>query len=58
MTLLSPAAIECLIEVAGLALEAPAVTYLSLGDPGQRSVWRTVLAHAEALRAEGAGCSS
>lgn len=58
MTLLSPDAIEGLVEMAGLAPRAPAVTYLSPGDPGQRSVWRTVLSPAEALRREGAGCSS
>lgn len=57
MTLLSPAAIEGLVTMAGLAPQRPAVTYLSPGDPGQRSVWRTVLCHAEVLCLPGVTCS-
>jgi SAM-dependent methyltransferase len=58
MTLLSPDAIEGLVGLAGLVPRAPAVTYLSPGDPGQRCVWRTVLARAEVVRPQGAACSS
>lgn len=59
MTLFSPAAIERLIETAGLTLRGTATTYLSPGDPGQRSVWRAVLTHVRSTGTEEVtACSS
>lgn len=52
MTMLSPAAIQRLTEAAGLTLHGTATTYLSPGDPGQRSVWRAVLTHARSTGTE------
>jgi ubiquinone/menaquinone biosynthesis C-methylase UbiE len=57
MTLLSPETIQNLAEAAGLALDGPATTYLSPGDPGQRSVWRAVLTRVRSIRAQKAAAA-
>lgn len=44
MTLLSPDDLLCFIHAAGLVPRGEAVEYLRPGDPGQRSVWRAILA--------------